>query len=206
MSDKHARGGPSVPYDLREPIRVIDGFASVADCSRLIDEATRGAWIRSAVEGQVDWIHRGSGRTSDSLFLPDGFSPWTTRWLRRAEHRLAGMLAIRPRCLEPWQMTRYRPGAAYDYHLDCGAWAGHPSGDRARTLMLILEAPVRGGATHFRALGRTVRPAAGRLVVWCNLLPDGACNHAMIHAGRTVWRGRKTILTTWERQHPFVEA
>lgn len=206
MSHKHARGRSFVCSKPCEPIGVIDGFASAADCSRLIDEETRGAWVRSAVEGEVDWLHRGSGRTSDSLFLPDGFSQWAARWLHRAEHRLVDRLAIRPECLEPWQMTRYRARAAYDYHLDCGAWTAHPSGDRARTLMLILEAPVRGGATHFRALGRTVRPAVGRLVVWYNLLSDGACNHAMIHAGRTVWRGRKTILTTWERQHPYVEA
>lgn len=188
------------------PVSVIDAFASPADCRRLVGEAERGAWIRSAVERKDSWDHGYSGRTSDSLFLPGGFSAWAATWLHRAEEQLAELLGIRPQCLEPWQMTRYRRGTAYDYHLDCGAWAGHPSGERARTVMLVLEAPQQGGATHFRALARTVRPAAGRLVVWRNLLPDGGCNHAMIHAGRPVWQGRKTILTTWERQRPYVEA
>jgi prolyl 4-hydroxylase len=127
-------------------------------------------------------------------------------WLRAAETRLAQQSDIRTQCLEPWQMTRYRRGTSYDYHLDCGAWARHPSGERQRTVMLVIQAPRQGGATHFRALARTVRPIVGRLVVWRNLLPNGDCDHAMIHSGRPVWQGCKTILTTWERQRPYVEA
>jgi prolyl 4-hydroxylase len=125
--------------------------------------------------------------------------------MRRVELSLADLLCLDLKSLEPWQMIRYRRAGAYDYHLDCGAWSGHPSGERAQTVMLILEQPKRGGATHFRALARTIRPLAGRLVVWRNLLPNGACNHAMIHSGRPVWQGRKTILITWERQHPYID-
>jgi prolyl 4-hydroxylase len=101
-------------------------------------------------------------------------------------------------------MSRYRRGDIFDYHLDCGSWSEHPSGERRRTILIVIEAPLRGGATHFRALNQTIQPHLGRLVVWRNLLPTGNCNHAMIHSGRAVWQGQKTILTTWERERPFI--
>jgi hypothetical protein len=45
-----------------------------------------------------------------------------------------------------------------------------------------------------------IRPVQGRLVVWNNLLPDGHCNYAMMHAGLPVKKGVKIILNTWIRQ------
>jgi hypothetical protein len=182
-------------------ITIVDDFVSLADCRRMLEEAMRGEWVGSAVASDGSVI--GSrGRRSASLVLP-AYSDWAEALLRETERRLAAMLTIEPRNLEPWQMTRYRHADAYDYHLDCGRWARHPSGERRRTILIVLEQPTRGGATHFRALRRTIRPVTGRLVVWCNLLPTGRCNHAMIHSGRPVWQGRKTILTTWERQRPY---
>lgn len=191
--------------DLSAPVVVLDAFVPAADCARMLAEAGQGVWVGSPVEGAIDWRTEGSGRTSESLMLGQGFGPWATRWLRRVEQKLQRALGVDPGCLEPWQMTRYRRGEAYDYHLDCGAWAHHPSGERARSILIVLEEPLRGGATHFRAQSLTVRPRVGRLVVWRNLLPGGACDHGMIHSGRPVWQGRKTILVTWERQHPYVE-
>ena len=184
-------------------ISVVDHFVTARDCRRLLNETTRGEWMRSGVEGVPDLGRATTGRLSESLLLPS-YSSWASEWMRAMERRLAALLQVDPCRLEPWQITRYRRGGLYDYHLDCGAWSRHPSGERARTVMIILEAPVRGGATHFRALARTIRPVPGRLVLWRNLLATGGCNHAMIHSGRPVWQGCKTILTTWERQRPYI--
>jgi prolyl 4-hydroxylase len=41
------------------------------------------------------------------------------------------------------------------------------------------------------------------LVAWNNLLPNGNCNHAMVHASLPVTAGSKTILTTWERERRY---
>lgn len=205
MDAKAVRLRGTTLLDPASPVTVIDAFVPVTECARILAEAELGIWIGSDVEGEVDWGAGGSGRTSQSLVLGGGFGPWATRWLRRIEQKLHDRLHVDPQCLEPWQMTRYRRGEAYDYHLDCGAWKRHPSGERARSIMLVLEQPACGGATHFRAQALTIRPRVGRLVVWRNLLPGGACNHAMIHSGRPVWRGRKTILITWERQRRYVE-
>lgn len=186
--------------DSNDGILVVDDFLSPADCAHMLEEQAHGEWIDSVVANASGGAMRGGGRYSDSLVL-SGYSGRADALLRRIERRLAQLAGIRPAHLEPWQMTRYRRGERYDYHVDCGI--RHPSGERMRTILIVLEQPACGGATHFRALGRTVRPCAGRLVVWSNLLPNGRCNHAMIHAGRPVWQGRKTILTTWEHVRPY---
>lgn len=189
--------------DCGAPVTVMDDFISANDCRRMLAETARGKWFKSQVQAQRSRV--GSlDRTSESLMLPS-YSAWAKTCLRRIECRLAAFLRVDPSRLEPWQITRYRRGEYYDYHLDCGAWARHPSGERVRTVMIVLQAPVRGGATHFRALARSVRPVAGRLIAWENLLDTGGCNHAIIHAGRPVWQGCKTILTTWEHERPYVD-
>jgi prolyl 4-hydroxylase len=200
---------PTSTLDHREiasgkTITVVDGFLSLADCRRMLNETTSGEWVGSAVAhpNGGSTIATG-GRRSDSLVLP-AYSDWAEAQLRGIEGRLAAMFGVQSRKLEPWQMIRYRRGDFYDYHVDCGAWSRHPSGERNRTILIVIEQPSSGGAIHFRALRQTIRPHTGRLVVWRNLLPSGMCNYAMIHSGRPVWQGRKTILTTWERQRPHV--
>ena len=195
VDDRHA--------DPHDGILVVDDFLPAADCARLLDEQKRGQWIDSVVANAGGGAMTGGGRHSESLVL-SGYSGRADALLRRIERRLAQLAGIRPTHLEPWQMTRYRRGERYDYHVDCGV--RHPSGERVRTILIVLEQPARGGATHFRALGRTVRPCVGRLVAWSNLLPNGRCNHAMIHSGRPVWQGRKTILTTWEHVRPYTDS
>lgn len=171
----------------------------------MLEEIAGAHWIPSAVEPFGEGVPTGaSGRRSESL-PQSAFSDAARRWVCGLEQRVTQALGVALNRLEPWQATRYGPGDLFDYHLDCGAWACHPSGERARTLLIVMEQPVRGGATHFRALGRRIRPIAGRLVSWQNLLPTGRCNHAMIHAGCPIRQGRKTILTTWERQRPYIE-
>lgn len=186
-----------------DAIVVVDDFLSPAECRRLLGEQARGEWVDSVVANAVGGAMHGGGRHSDSLVLP-GYGAAAARLLRGIEQRLQAMFGIAPPNLEPWQMTRYRRGGAYDYHVDCGV--PHPSGERERTILVVLAPPVRGGATHFRALRRTIRPLAGRLVVWRNLLPGGRCDHAMIHSGRPVWQGTKTILTTWAHPRPYRDA
>jgi prolyl 4-hydroxylase len=187
-------------------ITVVDDFLSLADCRRLINETNSGEWVGSTVAhpngSTITMGARALGRRSDSLVLP-AYSNWAEAQLRVIECRLVAMLGVQSQSLEPWQMIRYRRGDFYDYHVDCGAWARHPSGERNRTILIVLEQPSRGGAIHFRALRQTIRAVTGRLVSWGNLLPTGMCNYAMIHSGRPVWQGRKTVLTTWERQRPY---
>lgn len=185
-------------------IVTIDDFLPASTSRRMSELAQSGKWARSTVERKsgADQVREATGRSSSTLMAAT-LGPWFRERLRDIELSLV-RFGIEPANLEPWQVTRYRCGETFDYHVDCGCWRDHPSGERKRTIMVYLQRPVRGGATHFRALNRTIHPLAGRLVVWYNLLPTGNCNHAMIHSSLPVRRGCKVILTTWEHQTRFV--
>ena len=182
---------------------VLDHVLPSATCRRIVESALQGIWAPSTVAGRAAKQAYGQrprgGR--NSLTLCDGdFPPWMVRCLNDLSGTLRSMLGVRPQNLEPWQVTRYTNGQWFDFHLDCGCWRDDASGERKRSVLLYLETPKRGGTTVFRGLNLTVRPVVGRLVVWNNLLPNGNCNHAMVHASLPVTEGNKTILTTWERE------
>lgn len=185
----------------------VDDFVSFPVCRRMVRETSAGVWIpsRVAVASHLRLRARSyANARSSSTLVVDRYSTWMEAALRKIERTLLLTFGIRKANLEPWQMTRYTRGESFDYHLDAGYWSRHPSGERRRTILIYLEEPIRGGATDFRGLHRRILPVAGRLVMWNNLLPTGNCNHAMIHAARPVWQGRKIILTTWERERRYV--
>jgi prolyl 4-hydroxylase len=111
---------------------------------------------------------------------------------------------------EPLQGQRYAPGQEFkphtdtfnpggaDYFLHCAE-----AGQRSWTAMLYLNQPEDGGATRFKAIGKTIQPETGKLVLWNNLLADGSPNDATLHQGMKVRRGTKYVLTQWFRQQPL---
>ena len=66
--------------------------------------------------------------------------------------------------------------------------------------MIYLNEPEDGGATRFKAIGKTVQPEIGKLLAWNNLLPGGRPNPATLHQGMRVRRGTKYVLTKWFRE------
>jgi hypothetical protein len=199
------RSTPEITLEARANcIITVDNFLPASMCRRMSEIAQGGKWSASPVARipGTDRAPAATGRSSSTLMAASlGF--WFGEQLEHIETSLERS-GVELSNLEPWQVTRYLCGEAYDYHLDCGCWRDQPSGERKRTIMLYLQKPESGGATHFRALNQTIEPLAGRLVVWYNLLLNGNCNHAMIHSSLPVWRGCKMILTTWEHQARFV--
>ena len=184
-------------------ILVCDGFVNAADCERVVGLAERGHWYPSLVDNRFGTTVLDIARTSSSLMFASIADAWSQRWVESVEASLATVAGVDPTGLEPWQLTRYRRGERYGYHLDAGTRRGETGSNRKRTIMIVLEEPGRGGATHFRALGKTIRPRLGRLVIWPNLLEHSRRDYAMVHAGRPVWQGRKTIMTTWEHENVY---
>jgi prolyl 4-hydroxylase len=184
-------------------VLVVDSFVRVSTCNRILEELEQSYWSMSAVSrfrsGQEYTEVQEHFRASSSAQ-----QAWFGRELRqiikRIEKRLSAEFECDPICLEEWQATRYKRGGRFNYHIDGGYWKESTAGDRKRTYMLYLDAPEKGGETHFRALNITVAPKPGRLVVWDNLLPTGLSDYAMIHSGLQVKKGRKTTLVTWERE------
>lgn len=190
-------------------VMVVDSFVRVTTCNQILEELEHSCWTMSAVAR----LHSGREYTevyedfrASSSAQQAWFGENLLRVIRRLEKRLSAEFLCDPLRLEEWQATRYKKGGRFNYHIDGGYWKESAAGDRKRTYLLYLDAPQRGGETHFRALNFTVAPKPGRLVIWDNLLPSGLSDHAMIHSGLEVKEGRKTVLVTWEREHAIRQA
>ena len=188
---------PSPRLDLFVLRNFLDASDSVALCA-LIDANRRPSTIADD-QGIARF------RTSETCDL-DPANPLVAR-VQRLLSQLTGIPLSRA---EPLQGQRYAPGQEFrphtdtfnpggaDYFLHCAG-----AGQRSWTAMIYLNEPDDGGATRFKAIGKTIQPETGKLILWNNLLPDGSPNGATIHQGMKVRRGTKYVLTQWYRQHPF---
>jgi len=188
-----AEGGPVL----------IDGFLTKKACAAILEELEFALWRPSTVvvrkcDGALE--NRRSGCRISETAGQEWFGRELARRIGSMETRLAAIVERPPERYEDWQATLYRPGGRFAPHLDAGHCGAEPAGEREWTALIYLDAPRRGGGTRFPALGLSVEPRAGRLVLWRNLLPDGAPDPRMEHAGEPVRAGRKTTLVTWIRQ------
>ncbi len=185
---------------------VVDGFIDAATCLQLRRELEFTWWSTSTVVnrdplgGMVDFVSRTRlSQTARQRFFSDQMAPVVAD----IQNRVCERFALDSRRLEEWQALRYPVGGHFDEHHDGGLFAFESAGDRMTTVLLYLESPDLGGETVFSQLGLVVEPLEGRLLVWRNLTPDGRLDPAVRHRAAPVRRGRKVVLTTWERERPF---
>lgn len=122
--------------------------------------------------------------------------------------RIAALTGIPAGHAEPIQGQRYAEGQEFKPHTDTFNPGGADyfvhcadQGQRTWTAMIYLNQPGDGGATRFKAIGKTIRPETGKLLLWNNLNPDGSPNAATLHQGMKVRKGTKYIITLWYREH-----
>ena len=126
------------------------------------------------------------------------------------EDLLFALNGIDPAHGEPVQGQRYAVGQEFKPHCDYfnpgGAdWARYCSvaGQRTWTFMIYLNEVEAGGATRFKAVGKTFQPEVGKLLGWNNRRPDGRENPNTIHHGMKVRKGVKYVITKWYREKPW---
>lgn len=187
---------PNKSLELIVVRRFLDPAGCAALCA-LIDERRRPSEIAD---------HKGGPefRTSETCDL-DPADPLVAA----IDGHLCAALGLDPRLGEPIQGQRYAPGQEFKPHTDTFNPGGADfyrfcadQGQRTWTAMLYLNQPEDGGATRFKAIGKTIQPEPGKLLAWNNLLPDGSPNPATLHQGMKVRRGTKYIITKWFRQFP----
>jgi prolyl 4-hydroxylase len=179
---------------------IVRDFLDPATCAALvarIDAERRPSQIADDV-GIADF------RTSETCDL-DSRDPL----VGEVEHRIAELLGLAIDASEPLQGQRYAPGQEFKPHTDTFEPGGYDYyvhtadlGQRTWTAMIYLNQPDEGGATRFKAIGKTVQPETGKLLAWNNLLSDGRPNPATLHQGMKVRRGTKYVLTKWFRERP----
>lgn len=179
------------------PVFLVDGFLSKEECKLWRVEA-KPSLQRSTIiiEANAD---TSEARTSSSATLPK------RDWLER---RIADLTAWPPDTQEPPQISRYARGEHYTLHYDhfdprpAGSHnrapflygvrtrtiliartlhpprPSVPGGQRIATILIYLNSPARGGATHFPDLDLRVTPLEGSALVFFpatvgELLQDG---------------------------------
>lgn len=170
---------------------------SCADLIRLIDERRRPSEI-------ADDVGIANFRTSETCDLDSGNAV-----VAAVERKIAELLGLSLNASEPIQGQRYAPGQEFRPHTDTFEPGGYDfyvhtaeQGQRSWTAMVYLNEPEEGGATRFKAIGKTIQPETGKLLAWNNLSGDGRPNPATLHQGMKVRKGTKYILTKWFRQAP----
>jgi prolyl 4-hydroxylase len=180
---------------------VVRDFLNAETCARLIQriDARRRPSQIADDQGIDDF------RTSETCDL-DSLDPVVAV----VDGAISELLGIPLNLSEPIQGQRYGVGQEFKPHTDTFEPAGADyyrhcaeTGNRSWTAMIYLNQPEEGGATRFKAIGKTVQPEAGKLLAWNNLLPDRRPNPATIHQGMKVRRGTKYIVTKWFRERPF---
>lgn len=124
--------------------------------------------------------------------------------------RLCDLVGIAAPFGEPLQGQRYAEGQEFKAHTDYFEPTGvdfedHTAvpGQRTWTMMIYLNDVIAGGGTRFQSTGKIHQPEAGKLLIWCNLTPDGAVNPATLHHGMKVRKGHKYVVTKWFRERPW---
>jgi len=144
-------------------------------------------------------------RTSETCDLPS-----TEVAVRELENLLTDLSGIDPSHGEPLQGQRYAVGQEFKAHTDYFTPGGPDweqycavAGQRTWTFMIYLNAVEAGGATRFKAVGKTFQPEAGKLLCWNNRRSDGRENPNTLHHGMKVRKGTKYVITKWYRERPW---
>ena len=126
------------------------------------------------------------------------------------EQRLVALNGIDPAYGEPVQGQRYDIGQEFKAHTDYFAPDGADfakfcsvAGQRSWTFMIYLNDVEAGGATRFKAIGKTFQPETGKLLCWNNRKPDGSVNPNTLHHGMKVRKGVKYVITKWYREREW---
>lgn len=193
-------GAQRVPSDKIELLQ-LRGFASLRICAELIARIEANRRPSTVADPNGDDYFRTSETCDFSADDP---------FVIEMEERLTAISGIDPVFGEPLQGQRYDIGQEFKAHCDWFNPDGQDyrkycsiAGQRTWTFMVYLNDVEAGGATRFKAIGKSFQPEAGKLVCWNNRRPDLRPNPNTIHHGMKVRKGLKYVVTKWYREKPW---
>lgn len=186
-----------------------DNVLSAAQCSAVIEAATPRLQ-RSTIVVRGKPVLSPGRTTSECVLQRDELLKLLDEEPSELEATLHVLSGVLPSHREPWRVVRYQRGQEYLQHYDWFPPESLPprelGGQRTTTVIIYLCDVFTGGSTNFPLLARGFQPVTGKLLLWNNLAPDGRPLQLALHEGVAPWNEAKWILTTWYRQHPYLES
>lgn len=191
-------------------IRVIEGFASTAECDWLMARAKGKLAPAKVVDQRTgrETVH--PDRTNKAIMFDMGAMDVVIQAVRA---RIATATNLPLPVFEPAQVMHYSVGEEFRPHYDfltedAAGWAAQLQrfGQRIATFLLYLNDDFDGGATDFPEVGISHRGQKGDALFWANVDPAGAPDRATLHAGTPPTRGEKWILSQWIRDRTAAPA
>lgn len=143
-------------------------------------------------------------RTSSGTFLPANCVDIIARHI---ELKIVGAVGEDLDRSEPMSILRYEPGEYYRPHYDyfdpelkVSAGLMEDGGQRVASAVTYLSVPAEGGGTSFPELDIAIPPSLGATLWFRNCDEDGQVDPRSLHAGDTVGRGEKWVVTKWFRE------
>jgi predicted 2-oxoglutarate/Fe(II)-dependent dioxygenase YbiX len=200
--DRLLRHGERQALSNAPRIRVIEGFASPAECRWLMGRA------RSMLKGALVFDVQGQqvadpGRTNQGtdFQLPD-----MDLVIQVIRARISAATRIPMPVFELTQLLHYSVGQEFKRHLDYlePGNAHHREqlrlrGQRIATFLIYLNEDFEGGETEFSQIGLRYRGKTGDAVFWANCDMEGRPDSKTLHAGLPPTSGEKWILSQWIR-------
>lgn len=196
---------PRNDYNSDPAIAVFDDVLDAADCAYLI--ALSQPFLshsdvidpESQQDGMVSDV-----RTSSGTFLPVERIDLVARHI---ELKIVHAVGEDLDNSEPMSILRYESGEYYRPHYDyfdpklnVSAGLMEDGGQRVASAVTYLSVPSEGGGTSFPELGIAVPPSLGATLWFRNCDEDGGIDPRSLHAGDTVTRGEKWVVTKWFRE------
>jgi len=195
---------PRQPVSEKPRIRVIESFASAAECDWLVELAKgrlNPAWVRDPATGETG---PDPYRTNRALDLRLGEMDVVVEVVRA---RIAAASNLPLPVFEPPQVMRYEVGEEFRPHHDFldPAHPGHGPqlarfGQRIATFLIYLNDDFEGGETTFPKVGFSHRGRTVDALLFANVdAATRAPDPLTLHAGRPPTMGEKWIFSQWIR-------
>jgi len=176
-------------------------FLSAEECEglrKVINKAAKPSKLFSGTQGP-DY------RSSYSAHMGGG------PLVLEANRRIVALMGAEAKSGEPIQGQRYTKGQEYKPHcdyfpVDHSLWkeVEPEGGQRCWTAMVYLSDVEAGGETWFPHASFSIPPVEGTILLWNNLLPNGAVNPYTLHAAKPVQDGVKYVITKWFREREWI--
>lgn len=182
-------------------IRVIEGFATPAECRWLIERA-RPHLARATVIKKTGDQGVAQGRSNSATVFRIIDMDVVVEAMRA---RISIATRVPLPLFEPTQVFRYAIGQEFRPHHDFLDPANEAyrdklfAGQRIATFLIYLNDDFSGGQTDFPAVGIRYRGGTGDAIFWANVDRQNRPDPLTIHAGLPPTAGDKWILSQWIR-------